>query len=596
MPRLIPFSSVLLLVTGLTACRAAEPDAANTNAKFSVVEASILDMQKALEDGRVTSRQLVEQYLQRIALYEDKLNAVMTVNANALAEADRLDAERKQGKVRGPLHGIPIALKDNVHTTDMPTTGGAIAFEGLIPPYEATLTKNLRDAGAIILAKTVLTELANWVANGMPGNYSALGGFGMNPYDVRHDPRTTVPPAAPAASGAPAAAAAPAGPPTRVDDGRPALGTGGSSSGIGTAANFWAANVGTETSGSILSPSNQNMLAGIKPTVGRVSRYGVIPITADQDTPGPMAKYVADAAIMLGAMEGAAPDPNDSATNACQPPANRDYRPHLKADALKGARIGIPRAFFYDAVKLAGEKEPRGGLNDAQKKVMSDAIEVLKQQGATMVDPADIPSIVDADPQNNFLKWGTCAGPADVRGKDANCSSSLKYGMKRDFNAWLASLGPAAPFKTLADLRAFNLAHANRNAIKYGQAQLDVSDEVDVERDRAKWEADRKKDVLLGATHGIKEAIDTNKLDALIFPGASGAGIAAKPGYPTVIVPFATIPNAPTNAPFPEGFNAKPAPYGVSFTGVACSEPRLIELAYAFEQATKKRVPPLSAP
>jgi amidase len=551
-------------------------------------------MQKALEEGRVTSRQLVEQYLQRIALYEDKLNAVMTVNQNALAEADRLDAERKAGNVRSPLHGIPVALKDNIHTTDMPTTGGAMAFEGFVPPYHATLTENLREAGAIILAKTVLTELANFIAAGMPGNYSALGGYGLNPYDPRRDPRTTVPPPPPAPGAAPPPA--PARPPRRFDDGRPALGSGGSSSGIGTAANFWAANVGTETSGSILSPSNQNMLVGIKPTVGRISRYGVIPITADQDTAGPMAKFVADAAIMLGAMEGTSPDPNDAATNACQPPANRDYRPHLKADALKGARIGIPRAFYYDATKVPGETATRGGLNDVQRKAMTEAIEVLKAQGATIVDPADIPSVVDANAQNNLLKWGTCSGPDDVRGKDLNCSYALKYGMKRDFNAWLASLGPGAPVKTLAELRAWNAAHPQRNAIKYGQANLDVSDEVDVTNDRARWEADRKKDIHLAGTHGIKEAIETHKLDALLFPGASGAGIAAKPGYPTVIVPFATIPNAPTNAPFPEGFNAKPAPYGVSFTGIACSEPRLIELAYAFEQATKRRVPPSSAP
>jgi amidase len=539
-------------------------------------------MQKAMEESRVTSRQLVEHYLQRIALYEEKLNATIAVNPNALAEADRLDGERQARRVRGPLHGIPIALKDNIHTTDMPTTGGAMAFEGLIPPYEATLTTNLREAGAIILAKTVLTELANFIAAGMPGNYSALAGYGLNPYDPRRDPRTSVP-----------TNATPRSPTTtRVDDGRPALGTGGSSSGIGTAANFWAANVGTETSGSILSPSNQNMLAAIKPTVGRVSRYGVIPITADQDTAGPMAKYVADAAMLLGAMEGASPDPNDAATTACTPPPNRDYRPHLKADALKGARIGIPRAFYYDRISVPGEKEPRGGLNDAHRKAMTDAIEVLKAQGATIVDPADIPSIADTDPDNNFLKWSTCSGPNDVRGKDENCSYALKYGMKRDFNAWLASLGPKAPVKTLSELRAWNLAHTHRNAIKYGQANLDVSDEMDVERDRTRWEADRKKDIHLGGTHGIKEAIETHKLDALLFPGASGAGIAAKPGYPTVIVPFATVPNAPTNAPFPEGFNAKPGPYGVSFTGVACSEPRLIELAYAFEQATKKRVPP----
>ncbi|MEW6321689.1 MAG: amidase family protein [Acidobacteriota bacterium] len=556
------------LLAGAVACAPAAPPPP----PFSVVEASISEMQQAMTEGRVTSRGLVEQYLQRIALYEERINATIAVNPNALADAERLDDERRQGKVRGPLHGIPIALKDNIHTTDMPTTGGAIAFEGLIPPYEATSTTLLREAGAVILAKTVMTELANWVASGMPGNYSALGGYGLNPYDPRRDPREA------------------------TADGRPALGTGGSSSGIGTAANFWAANVGTETSGSILSPSNANMLAGIKPTVGRVSRYGVIPITADQDTAGPMAKYVADAAILLGAMEGAAPDPNDPATTACPPPPNRDYRPHLKADGLKGARIGIPRAFYYDPITPPGEQEPRGGLNDAQRAVMQEAIEVLKAQGAEVVDPADIPSIVATDAAASFLKWGTCAGPDNVRGKDADCSVALKYGMKRDFNAWLASLGPAAPVKTLADLRAFNLAHPRRSAIKYGQAQLDVSDEMDVERDRARWEADRAKDIALGGTTGITAAIEAHKLDALLFPGSSGAGIAAKPGYPTVIVPFGTVPNAPPNAPFPEGFDAKPAPYGVSFSGVPCSEPRLIELAYAFEQATKRRVPPPGLP
>ena len=564
--------AALLLVTGLLAACAPAPDMAQPAAPFSVVEATIPDMQKAMQEGRITSRQIVEQYLQRIGLYEDRLNAVMAVNPRALAEADRLDQERKAGKVRGPLHGIPIALKDNVHTTDIPTTGGALAFEGLMPPYDATLTTHLREAGAVIIAKTVMTELANWVANGMPGNYSALGGYGMNPYDPRRDPR-------------PATA-----------DGRPVLNTGGSSSGIGTAANFWAANVGTETSGSILSPSNQNMLAGIKPTVGRISRYGVIPITADMDTAGPMARTVTDAAILFGVLEGAAPDPNDAATKACQPPPNRDYTPFLKRDGLKGARIGIPRANYYDKITLPGEKEPRGGITEAQATSMAEAIAVLKQEGATVVD-ADIPSVVDHDPKNNFLLWGTCAGPADVRGKDQNCTYALKYGMKRDFNAWLASLGAAAPVKTLAELRAFNLAHGARHAIKYAQAQLDVSDEMDLERDRARWQADREKDIRLGATHGIDEALTAQKLDALLFPGASGAGIAAKPGYPTVIVPFGlVVPVPPANAPFPAGFTPAPAPYGVSFAGTACSEPRLIELAYAFEQATKKRVAPASAP
>jgi len=563
---------LLFIASTLAAC--ASPPAHAPQPRFSVVEATIPDMQKAMTEGRISSRGLVEQYLQRIALYEDKLNAVITVNPKALEEADRLDQEHKLGKIRGPLHGIPIALKDNVLTTDIRTTGGAMAFESLMPPYDATLTKNLRDAGAVIIAKTVMTELANYIAAGMPGNYSAVGGYGLNPYDLRLDPRAA------------------------NADGRPALGTGGSSSGIGTAANFWAANVGTETSGSILSPSNQNMLVGIKPTVGRISRYGVIPITADQDTAGPMAKTVTDAAILFGVLESAAPDPNDPATKTCQPPPNRDYRPFLKLEGLKGARIGIPRANYYDKITPPGDKEPRGGISEAQARSMADAIEVLKKAGAVIVDPADIPSVIDPDPANNFLKWGSCGGPADVKGKDQNCSYALKYGMKRDFNIFLASLGASAPVKTLAELRAFNTAHANRNAIKYGQANLDVSDEMDIDKDKARWQADRAKDIRLGGTHGIDEVMTAHKLDALLFPGASGAGISAKPGYPTVIVPFGlVVPVVPPNQPaFPEGFTAKPAPYGVSFAGMACSEPRLIELAYAFEQATKRRVPPASAP
>src|SRR5437588_11870623 len=402
-------SALLLIAVTFTVSAANKPTAKKP---FNVVEASISDMQAALKDGRVTSHELVQQYLIRIATYEDKLHAAITVNPNALKEADERDRERAAGKIRGPLHGIPIALKDNIQTTDLPTTGGALAFVNLVPPYDATLTKNLRDAGAIIMAKTQLTELANWVAGNppMPTNYNALNGYGFNPYDPRRDPRT------------------------ETGDGRPALATGGSSSGAGTTASFWAANVGSETSGSILSPSNQNMLAAVKPTVGRISRYGVIPITADQDTAGPMAKTVTDVAIMFGVLESAAPDPNDAATSKCTPPPGRDYTRFLNAGGLKGARIGVPRAFYYDKTTPPGEKEARGGLNDAQAKVMADALAVLKQQGAVVVDPADIPSIVDKEAQRNFLKWNGCSGSNDAKGRDAECSVILKYCMKRYFN------------------------------------------------------------------------------------------------------------------------------------------------------------------
>ena len=556
MIRLLPFLLSLTLAANAIAAT-----------KFSVVEATIPEMQAALREKRVTSRELVLQYLVRIATYDSKLNAVISVNPKALEEAEALDRERAAGKVRGPLHGIPIALKDNIHTTNMPTTGGALAFAELVPPYEATVTTKLRDAGAIIIAKTQLTELANWVAANpsMPNNYNALNGYGFNPYDPRRDPRE--------ASG----------------DGRPVLNTGGSSSGAGTAASFWAANIGSETSGSLLSPANANMLVTIKPTVGRISRYGIIPITADQDTAGPMTRSVADAAILLGVLEGA--DPKDPATSACAP--NGDYTKFLQRDGLKGARIGIPRAYFFDKVTPPGEKETRGGLNPDQLKAMNEAIAVLKAQGAVVVDPADIPSIVSTEPKDNFLLWGVCTDMDDV--KERKCSINLAYGMERDFNAWLASLGEKAPVKSLTELRQWNTAHQKMGAIRYGQSLLDISDAMDLELFRTRYLADRANDIRLGGTLGIDAAMKQHNLDAIFFPGSWGAGIAARPGYPTVMVPFSTIPNAPTPA-FAEGFNARPTPFGVSFTGGACSEPKLLTLAYAFEQVTKRRVPPPNMP
>jgi amidase len=562
--------TLALAIVALAGCAGRMAGAGQAGAPFNVVETGIPELQKALASGRVTSRQLVVEYLTRIALYEDQLKAIITVNPRVLEEADALDRERAQGRVRGPLHGIPIALKDNIHTTDMPTTGGAVAFEGYRPGYEATVTRNLRAAGAIIIAKTVMTELANWVAGPptpMPANFSGLAGYGFNPYDPRRDPREG------------------------SNDGRVVLPTGGSSSGIGTAASFWAANVGTETSGSILSPANQTMLVGIKPTVGRISRYGIIPITADQDTAGPMTRTMADAAILLGALEGTGPDPNDRAMGVCTLPRDHDYTPHLKRDGLKGARIGIPRAFFYDKATPPGESTPRGGLTEDQARVMAEAIAVLKAEGAEIVDPADIPSVVATEPDKNFLLWGICSGAPGAKATNGNCSTVFNYGMKRDFNAWLRSLGPSAPVKTLTELRNFNLARTPRGAIKYGQNQLDNSDEIDLEADRARYQADRAKDLALAGTDGLDAVMKQHRLDAILFPGGTGANIVARPGYPTVIVPFGLVRNVQT-PPLPDGFEARPAPFGVSFAGMACSEPKLIELGYGFEQATKRRVPP----
>ena len=453
--------------------------------------------------------------------------------------------------MRGPLHGIPIALKDNILTHDIVTTGGALAFDGFLPPYDATLVKNLRDAGAVIVAKTTLSELANWVAGSptpMPANYNAIREFAYNPYDPRRDPREA------------------------TDDGRPALQTGGSSSGAGTTANFWAANVGSETSGSILSPSNQNMLAAIKPTVGRISRYGVIPITADQDTAGPMAKTVTDAAIMLGALESPAPDPNDPATKTCTPPPGRDYTPFLKADGLKGARIGIPRAFYYDHVTppLAHPQSPGstaasgrtrgpsgrdggGGLTPEQTRVMTEAIDVLASKAPLLSIRPISPALWTKDFDHNFLAWGSCGGWNAAKGKDANCSVVLKYGMKRDFNTLLASLGASAPVKSLTELRIWNITHLNANAIRFGQSNLDVSDEMNLDADRARYQHDRAKDIDLAGDARHRRSEEKKKSGRAAFSRVSRARIAAKPGYPTVIVPFGMVPNAPT-PPFPPGF------------------------------------------
>jgi amidase len=582
------FGRGVILAVAVCGVYPSAQSSATRSAPFSVVEATIPDLQRAMTGRRVTSRDLVTQYLTRIAVYEKRINAAIAINPRALEEADERDAERARGRVRGPLHGIPIALKDNIHTTDMPTTGGALAFANFVPPYDATLTKNLREAGAVIIAKTVLTELANWVAGSptpMPGNYSAVGGFAFNPYDPRPDPRAT-------------------------SDGRPVLGTGGSSSGAGTAANFWAANVGTDTAGSIVNPAALTMLVGIRPTTGRISRYGIMPITADQDTAGPMARTVTDAAILLGAIESAAPDPNDDATRRCTPPTGRDYTKFLKPDGLRGARIGIPRAFYYDAVPAPGEPTPgappaegrggrgggRGGLNEAQAKLMAEAIDILKRAGAVIVDPANLPSVLDADPQKNPTLIPICSGTDNAKGKDTGCSVVLKYGMKRDFNAYLATLGASAPVGSLTALREFNQAHARANAIRYGQSNLDISDEMDLAQDRARYEADRARDITLGADRGLKAAIDDNRLDALMFPGWQISNLAARPGYPEIVVPLGVVSTGAGGRggnPFPAGFDPKPSPYSAAFVGLACSEPRLIEIAYAFEQATKRRVPPV---
>jgi amidase len=338
------------------------------------------------------------------------------------------------------------------------------------------------------------------------------------------------------------------------------------------------------------------MLVGIKPTVGRISRYGVIPITAVQDTPGPMGRSVADAAALLGAMEGATPDPNDPATRACTPPPRRDSSRHLRTDGLKGARIGIPRAGLYARVPDGAAAGARP-LTDAERRIMADATTALTRAGATVVDPANLPSVVAGDAARNVLAWSICVGRSGTGGRDAGCSIVFQYGMKRDFTAWLSSLGDRSSVKTLADLRAWNRAHEGDGALRYGQDQLDGSDAIDLARDRARYLSDREKDLRLSRREGIDAALEAARLDALLFPAYYGSAVAARAGYPSIIVPFGMVPigtgpiaapgPAPRTAPLPQ------SPFGVTFTGTACSEPRLIEIAYAFEQATKRRVAPV---
>ena len=439
-----------------------------------------------------------------------------------------------------------MLLKDNVDTANMPTTAGSVALEGSIPPDDAFIARKLRAAGAIILGKATLTEFANFLTNGMPTGYSSLGGYGFNPYDPRELPG---------------------------GDGRPVLATGGSSSGSGiaVAANLVAVAVGTETSGSILSPASGNMAVGIKPTVGLVSRDGIIPITADQDTAGPITRTVTDAAILLGVLAGH--DPADAATDACLTPGNcfSDYTPFLDKKALGGARIAVPP---FPA-------------NRAD--IMNAAIDVLRAQGADVEMVAALAPQLPGCPSAVF--------PPVEPWPPAGCASALFYGFKRDLNAYLATLGPGSMVHSLSEVIAFNAAHPVE-ALKYGQILAQLSDSIDISpgsADTAQYTASRAQDILLsrGALDSVYNGADgqqgtSDDFDALLFSANSGAGTPAKAGYPSITVPGGFVPPAPPiDNPFPSG---------VTFSGRAFSEPRLIGLAYAYEQATRHRQPPASTP
>ncbi|HEX2665919.1 MAG TPA: amidase family protein [Candidatus Acidoferrum sp.] len=547
---------------------------------FQLVEATIQDIQDAFDSHLLAPSQIVSMYLARIEAYDKAgphLNSYMVVNPEALEAAHELEEnDDQQGQHRDrPLFGIPMIVKDNNDTFDMPTTAGSVALGGSVPPDDAFLVKKLRRAGAIILGKGTLTEYANFLTNGMPAGYSSqlrfqLGGtaansmlgYGFNPYDPRPDPRTG------------------------FNDGRPALSPGGSSSGPGIAvsANLATVGIGTETSGSILSPGTMNLLVGIKPTRGLVSRDGIVPITADQDTAGPLARTVTDAAKVLGVIAGF--DPQDSATAPCLKPGNcfSDYTQFLRKQALKGAHIAVP----YFSYWTNGGGTPN--LTPTQLQVMTDAMNVMRAAGAD-VEFYDIP---DQAELNSFPGCGNLP--------QTNCSTVLLYGFKRDLNAYLASLGPNAPVKTLEDVINYNSAHS-AYALKYGQILALAAETLDTSpgsADTVRYNSDRAKDLDIAKTRGL-DVVFSAGFDAILFPANRGANIAARAGYPSIVVPGGFVTNQPElnippGTPFPAGFNPNNGPYGVTFSGPAFSEPRLIALAYAFEQATKHRVSPSSTP
>ncbi len=476
-----------------------------------LLEATIDEMQEKLEKGEVSSKELVLMYLHRIA-QKDKngpaINSVLEVNPDAVQIAAALDAERKLKGSRGPLHGIPVLIKDNIDTADkMHTSAGSLALKESVAKEDSYVAEALRKAGAVILGKTNMTEWANFMTEEMPSGYSSRGGQVLNPYG-----------------------------PGNFD-------VGGSSSGSGAAiaSNFAAVAVGTETSGSILSPASQNSLVGIKPTVGLISRRGIIPIAHSQDTAGPMARTVRDAVYLLDVLAG-----NDDRDPAVQNNPESDYTEFagfLDENGLKGKRIGIAREVYFDY--LSGDK----------LEVMNHAVEQLKALGAEVVDPVEIPST-----KNNW-KY-------DV----------LTYEFKADLNAYLRGVAPHIKVKSLADVIAFNLENSEA-ALKYGQTILEEAEKTSGTLTEEAYISSLEDDVYFSTEQGIDHVLKEHNLDAIVTPNNFGAGIPAKAGYPSITVPA--------------GYSLENEPVGITFTGTAFSEAGLISMAYAFEQGTKVRKSPL---
>ena len=485
--------------------------------KESWIEADIVSLQAAMESGALSAAACVRWYLERIERLNPKLKAVLEVNPDAIAVAEALDAERLERGSRGPLHGIPILLKDNIDTGDrMHTSAGSLALAEHFAGMDSAVAEQLRAAGAVFLGKANMTEWANFMSGTMLSGYSSRGGLTLNPY------------------------------------GPGELFVGGSSSGSGAAvaANLCAAAIGTETSGSIISPSSQNGIVGLKPTIGLVSRRGIIPIAHSQDSAGPMARTVRDAAILLGAMTAA--DPADAAMQEKGRKAYADYTPFLDENGLQGARIGIPRHYYQ-------------GLDDARAMIIERAIAMCKDRGAIIVGPVSMPC--------ESAKWDW-----DV----------MRFEFKKGLNDYLAQAGPGASVRTLDELIAFN--EQNREvALKYGQDTLIWSNETSGTLSEPVYAESLRLNRELARNQGIDHAIRAYRLDALLFLGnEEGLDVSARAGYPVITVPGGY---AETGIIAEDGCTTK-GPQGITFVGTAYSEPVLLRLAYAYEQASLHRLAP----
>ena len=522
--------------------------------ELGLEDAPMSDIIDALTGERVTATALTKTYLARIAAYDrggPALNSVRALNPDALAIAARLDGTKPSAK--RPLAGVPILVKDNIATSDQqPTTAGSLALEGARARRDATVIKLLGKAGAVILGKANLTEFANILAIEMPSGYSSLGGQVKNPFV-----------------------------PDLVDDrGIPIVDPGGSSSGsaVAVAAGLCAASVGTETSGSLLHPASRNGLVTVKPTVGLISRAGIVPIAHSQDTAGPMTRTVRDAAVLLNVL--AAKDPLDPATERQRRPA--DYTADLARDAMNGARIGVP-------------SDPADPLNDcyygklspAGARLMAEAIKVLEDLGAVIV-------------RANMPTRGWLAGPgANMAVLNRNPLSANKgnptaapivflYELKFGLNLYLKDWATKTDIKTMADVIAFNAANA-KEALRFGQDLFLAADLTKGDLSEREYKSARAMDLLAAKRHGMDAYMDQHRLDAVLFPGATGAAIAAKAGYPSVMVPGGFVSGAGDK-------DTPDYPLGISFAGRAWSEHKLLRLAYAYEQASNARKPPPGLP